>query len=529
MFAWQANEEIILSFENLKLDPRLLKAITACHYKEPTDIQRQAIPVILEGRDLMASAQTGTGKTAAFVLPALQKLLTPSAIKGRGPRVLVLTPTRELALQVTDNIKKFSRECRFVSGSVVGGMGYGPQINLLSRPLDLLVATPGRLMDHMEAGRVDFSRVEMLVLDEADRMLDMGFVDAVKTITHATPNTRQTLLFSATLEGQVLKIAQQLLKHPERIALAANQDRHASITQQIHVADDVAHKHALLAHLLDNDALYQAVVFTATKRGADRLAKKLAEQGQSAAALHGDMNQGQRKRTIERMKRGEHRVLVATDVAARGLDISGVSHVINFELPRVPEDYIHRIGRTGRGGATGTAISLVGPDDRGNLRGIERLIGRRLDTQTIPGLEPKNPVSSHAHDAHRKGQRKPHGGRPGGSRPGAPRSGGRPQAGFKGHGKPAHAGSGNGRPEHARGAKRNDWRKDRPRGEANGNTHNSVPRNADPFKRRDRHAEQGRYEIRDDFGAPKPAKPAHQPKVIHKRRSWAERMKSLLD
>jgi superfamily II DNA/RNA helicase len=501
-----------LSFENLNLDARLLRAIAACHFKEPTDIQRQAIPVALEGRDLMASAQTGTGKTAAFVLPALQKLLTPSTVKGRGPRVLVLTPTRELALQVTENIKQFSRDARFVSGSVVGGVGYGPQINLLSRPLDLLVATPGRLMDHMESGRVDFSRVEILVLDEADRMLDMGFVNAVKKIAGETPSSRQTLLFSATLEGEVLKIAQQLLKNPARIQLAANKDQHASITQQLHVADDGAHKHSLLSHLLNNDALYQAVIFTATKRGADRLAKKLVEQGHEAAALHGDMNQGQRKRTIERMKRGEHRVLVATDVAARGLDIKGISHVINFDLPRVAEDYIHRIGRTGRGGATGTAISLVGPDDRDNLRGIERLVGRRLEHQTIPGLEPKNPMP--ARD----------GARPGGRGPRGRNNGGRPASG-RPQGKSAH---GQARNEFGRGPKRDGQAHGNRRGEPNGNTRNSVPRNADPFKRRDRQADQGRFELRDDFAARKTDKPAQQPKVIHKRRGWTDRMRDLL-
>jgi len=402
-----------LSFENLKLDPRLLRAISACHFKQPTDIQRAAIPVALEGRDLMASAQTGTGKTAAFVLPALQRLLTPSAAKGHGPRVLVLTPTRELALQVTDNIRQFSTECRLRTGSVVGGMSYGPQLNLLRQPLDILVATPGRLMDHMERGRVDFARIEMLVLDEADRMLDMGFVDAVKSIANATPASRQTLLFSATLEGAVLKIAQQLLKSPARIALAANTDQHASITQQVHAADDIGHKHSLLAHLVNNDALYQAVIFTATKRGADKLAERLAAQGHGAAALHGDMNQRERKRVIERMKRGEHRLLVATDIAARGLDIQGISHVINFDLPRVAEDYIHRIGRTGRGGASGIAISLVGPDDHGNLRGIERLLKRRLERTVIPGLEPK------------RGEPRP-------ERSGRPPQG---RPGFKGHGK----------------------------------------------------------------------------------------------
>jgi superfamily II DNA/RNA helicase len=465
-------EESILSFENLKLDPKLLRAIAACHFKQPTDIQRQAIPVALEGRDLMASAQTGTGKTAAFVLPALQKLLTPSVARGRGPRVLVLTPTRELALQVTDNIKQFSHECRFTSGSVVGGMSYGPQLNLLRQPLDFLVATPGRLMDHMEAGRVDFSRIEILVLDEADRMLDMGFVDAVKTIAKATPAHRQTLLFSATLEGAVLKIAQQLLKNPARIQLAANTDQHASITQQVHAADDVAHKHSLLAHLLNNDALYQAVIFTATKRGADRLAKKLAEQGHGAAALHGDMNQNQRKRTIERMKRGEHRVLVATDVAARGLDIQGLSHVINFDQPRVAEDYIHRIGRTGRAGASGVAISLVGPDDHDNLRGIERLLKRRLERSVIAGLEPK------------RGELRQ-------DRSGRPPQGRKPQArpGYKGHGK------------------KSSW-SGAPRGERDGNRSDGN---------------------RSDAGAPRhghggqPARPGHA-----KRRSWGDRMRGEL-
>ncbi len=380
-----------MSFENLKLDPRLMRAIAACHFKQPTDIQRQAIPAALEGRDLMASAQTGTGKTAAFVLPALHRLLTTPARKGRGPRVLVLTPTRELAMQVTDNIRQFSRECHITSGSVVGGVGYGPQMQLLGRPLDLLVATPGRLMDHMESGRVDFSRLEILVLDEADRMLDMGFLGAVKTIAQALPKERQTLLFSATLEGEVLTVAKQLLRDPVRISLAANSDQHASISQQIHEVDDVEHKHALLSHYLKDDALYQAVIFIATKHGADKLAKKLAAQGHASAALHGNMNQNQRKRAVDRMRRGEFRVLVATDVAARGLDIRGLSHVFNFDLPMVAEDYIHRIGRTGRAGATGTAISFVDSEDRYLLKGIERLTGRSLSRQVIPGLEPKRP------------------------------------------------------------------------------------------------------------------------------------------
>ena len=431
------------SFESLKLDEKLLLAIKACHYKEPTAIQCEAIPVALEGRDLMASAQTGTGKTAAFVLPALQKLLTPSTVKGRGPRVLVLTPTRELAMQVSDNIKQFGSHCKVTSGSIVGGMSYGPQLNLLGRPLDLLVATPGRLMDHMERGRVDFSRLEILVLDEADRMLDMGFVDAVRDIAKATPANRQTLLFSATLEGKVLEIARQLLKNPARIQLADNKAQHASITQQIHQTDDVAHKHALLAHLLKNDALYQAVIFTATKRGADKLAQTLTAKGHASAALHGDMNQGQRKRTIDRMRRGEHRLLVATDVAARGLDITGISHVINFDLPMVPEDYIHRIGRTGRAGATGIAISFVGPDDRQKIAGIERILGRRLERETIPGLEPKRPQHT--------GRDRPSNGRP------PQRKGAAPAARGKGGWDAAKAGAGNHKPRAAAG-----YRDDKP-------------------------------------------------------------------
>lgn len=380
-----------MSFEELSLNSKLLKAIEACGFTAATDIQRQAIPVVLAGRDLMASAQTGTGKTAAFVLPALQRLLSPSTARGSGPRVLVLTPTRELAVQVNDNIRQFGRFGQFVAGSVVGGMPYPPQIRLLKRPLDLLVATPGRLMDHMEQGRVDFSRLEILVLDEADRMLDMGFIHAVRKIAAATPASRQTLLFSATLEGNVLRIAKDLLKNPARVQLAVNSERHESIKQQVHQADNVAHKHRLLSHHLLCDTLSQAVIFTATKRRADRLAKTLSTQGHISAALHGDMGQGARRRTIDHMRRGKVRLLVATDVAARGLDIRGISHVINFDLPMVAEDYIHRIGRTGRAGDTGTAISLVGPDDWSKLAGIERLTGQKLEREIIPGLEPTTP------------------------------------------------------------------------------------------------------------------------------------------
>ena len=399
-----------MSFDTLKLDSKLLRAIEASGFTAPTEIQRQAIPVILSDRDLMASAQTGTGKTAAFVLPTLQRLLTPSSKRGRGPRVLVLTPTRELAMQVNDNISQLGRFCRLTTGTVVGGMAYPPQIRMLKKPLDLLVATPGRLMDHMEQGYVDFSRLEVLILDEADRMLDMGFVDAVEAIASVTPADRQTLLFSATLEGRVLDIARELLKNPARVQLAANHERHASIQQCIHQADDAAHKQRLLSHYLDSGTLGQAVIFTATKRGADRLAKALAAKGHASAALHGDMGQGARKRTVDRMRRGEVRLLVATDVAARGLDIRGISHVFNYDLPMVAEDYIHRIGRTGRSGATGTAISLVGPEDRAKLAGIERLTGSKLEREVVPGLEPTKSLSAPGRGAPRRGAPKGRGG-----------------------------------------------------------------------------------------------------------------------
>ncbi|HAD36075.1 MAG TPA: ATP-dependent helicase [Gammaproteobacteria bacterium] len=386
-------------FKELKLDPRLLEAIEKCGFTEPTDIQRKAIPVVLSGADLMASAQTGTGKTAAFVLPALQHLLRRSKKSGIGPRVLVLTPTRELAMQIAQNIRQFSRFSKISTGSIVGGMSYSPQLKMLRNRLDLLVATPGRLMDHMEQGKVDFSRLEILVLDEADRMLDMGFIDAVKDIAAAIPRDRQTLLFSATLEGRVLKIADQLLKRPQSIALVTNHDRHRSIRQHMHHADSKAHKHKLLAHHLENGQLTKTLIFTSTKRGADQLAKTLRSMDHKSAALHGDMSQNKRRQTVENLRKGRVEMLVATDVAARGLDIKDISHVINFDLPMVAEDYIHRIGRTGRAGATGCAISLVGSADWQKLSQIEKLTGRKINREVIEGLEPTSSEPKIEHGA----------------------------------------------------------------------------------------------------------------------------------
>jgi len=380
-----------LSFEHLMLDSSLTAAIQKLGFTAPTEIQNQAIPLALAGRDLMASAQTGTGKTAAFVLPALHRLINNPALPGHGPRVLVLTPTRELATQVSEAIRDFGRQTKLRSGSIVGGTPYPPQIKMLREPLDILVATPGRLIDHFASGRLDFSRLEMLVLDEADRMLDMGFVDDVERIAAALPTNRQTLLFSATLEGEVRNVAKRLLKDPERIQINGVKDNHSAITQHLHQADDLSHKHALLAHHLGQDVVSQAVVFTATKRAADELSARLREAGHRSAALHGDMNQGARRRTVDQMRRGQCRVLVATDVAARGIDIKGISHVFNFDLPMSAEDYIHRIGRTGRGGASGIAVSLVGPQDWGKLAQIERLTGMPIQRQTVDGLEPRRP------------------------------------------------------------------------------------------------------------------------------------------
>ncbi|OGW61339.1 MAG: RNA helicase [Nitrospirae bacterium RBG_16_64_22] len=380
-----------MTFEELALHPALLKAIAESGYKTPTPIQEQAIPEALSGRDLMASAQTGTGKTAAFILPALQRLQrshAPSAGRARGPRVLVLTPTRELAQQVTDAASRYGRHMRVRTGAVVGGMPYPPQNRLLSQPLDILVATPGRLLDHMKCGRVDFSRLEILVLDEADRMLDMGFIHAVEQIAAATPASRQTLLFSATLEGNIAALAKRLLRDPKRIEITPPQTRHEQIDQRLHHADDVAHKHRLLAHHLADAALGKAIVFTATKRGADRLAKSLHAQGHAAAALHGNMNQNARNRTIAGLRGGAVRLVVATDVAARGIDVSGITHIINFDLPRTAADYVHRIGRTGRAGHAGIAISFVTPDDFQQVREIERFTGHAIPSHVIPGLEP---------------------------------------------------------------------------------------------------------------------------------------------
>jgi len=383
-----------MSFDSLNLAAPILKAISLCGYAAPTPIQQQSIPAAIAGKDLIASAQTGTGKTAAFVIPALERLQKPSAARGKGPRVLILTPTRELANQVTEAVRTYGRFLRLRHGAIVGGMPYFEQQRLLSQPVDIIIATPGRLIDHLESGRIDLSRVELLVLDEADRMLDMGFSEAVETITQATPAGRQTLLFTATWDNTMARLAQRLMKDPVRIAVAGKKATLESIEQRLHAADDMQHKNRMLNHLISDSAMTRAIIFSSTKRNADQLARELHAQGHSAEALHGDMTQGARNRTITNMRRGRVRLLVATDVAARGLDVPGITHVINFDLPKNAEDYVHRIGRTGRAGATGIAISFVSYRELDQLTRIERYIGQSLPQQVIAGLEPARPLRS---------------------------------------------------------------------------------------------------------------------------------------
>jgi len=384
-----------LSFESLNLHPTILRAVLEAGYDTPTAVQAQAIPEALNGRDIMASAQTGTGKTAAFTLPALNLLATPHESKSRGPRILVLTPTRELAAQVNEAARKYGKYIRARTVSIVGGMPYPLQNKLLSQPLDILVATPGRFIDHLDRGRIDLSRLQMLVLDEADRMLDMGFMPDVERICEALPKERQTLLFSATLDG-IMHIGKQFQNNPLTIQVAGQKEKHANIEQRLHFVDDMNHKNKLLEHLLIAPDVNQAIIFTSTKRHADLLAEDLYAAGHKTAALHGDMTQGARNRTLTKLRHGDVKVLVATDVAARGIDVHGISHVINYDLPKFAEDYVHRIGRTGRANNSGIAISFASNVDRHLLRKIEQYTGQKLEAAVIAGFEPKRAMKSEA-------------------------------------------------------------------------------------------------------------------------------------
>lgn len=375
-----------MSFLHMNLNPNISKAINLCGYTKPTPIQARCIPDILNKKDVIASAQTGTGKTAAFVLPALQHL--SSKRLNNKPRILVLTPTRELANQITDATNRYGKFLRLNIVSIVGGTSYRQQLKNLSRPVDMIVATPGRLLDHMENHRLDLSGIEMLVLDESDRMLDMGFIDDVREIAKAVPNERQTLLFSATVNDKLSHIIKKLLKNPIRIDLSQEKLAPIHIKQELYLVDNQQHKNRLLKHILTNNNIYKSIIFSATKMNADRLARDLRDAGFPASSLHGDLKQSVRNRTIEQLRRGKIQYLVATDVAARGIDINDVTHVINYDLPKFSEDYVHRIGRTGRAGKSGTAISFALNTDMNHLKKIERYTNQQIKRLTIEGLEP---------------------------------------------------------------------------------------------------------------------------------------------
>ncbi|MDB5747925.1 MAG: helicase [Massilia sp.] len=480
-----------MSFEALGLHATIVKAVNEAGYTVPTPVQEQAVPAAIEGRDLLVSSQTGSGKTAAFMLPALHKLVSAEpaaapaqdASRPRGervrftaakPKMLVLTPTRELALQVTTATEKYGSYMRRIRAvSILGGMPYPKQMQLLSKNPEILVATPGRLIDHMDSGKIDFSELEILVLDEADRMLDMGFIEDIEKIVAATPASRQTMLFSATLDGVVGNMARRITKNPMIIQIASGTQRHENIVQRVHFVDDLSHKNRLLDHLLRDETMDQAVVFTATKRDADTIADRLNIAGFAAAALHGDMHQGARNRTLDSMRRGQVRVLVATDVAARGIDVPTITHVVNYDLPKFPEDYVHRIGRTGRAGRNGLAISLVNHAEGMNVKRIERFTKQTIPVDVVVGFEPKRSAP-----AARSGAR------PGGWKPGDGRSAAKP--GQRSFSKPAAAprdGGGYSRDAAPREGFRTGPAAGAPRREGSGGYRGSNPRSADGARR----------------------------------------------
>ncbi|MBF5058832.1 DEAD/DEAH box helicase [Candidatus Neptunochlamydia vexilliferae] len=378
------------TFEELDLHPKILEALNQAGYTKPTEIQEKAIPEIVKGSDVRASAQTGTGKTAAFLLPTLNRLSIPSQKEGKGPRILILVPTRELAMQITTQAQKYSKYLeRVKTVCVVGGVPYPAQVRKLSRPYDILVATPGRLIDFINQGKIDFSRLETLVLDEADRMLDMGFIGPIKEIAAKTPASRQTLFFSATMQGSVVKLSKALLKNPVEIITHKEHAKHDHIEQRLHYVDDLHHKNRLLDHILNQHDVDFAIVFTSTKRHANQLVMDLKDKEHQVAALHGDMNQRQRTRTLKQLRNGKVRVLVATDVASRGIDVQSITHVINFDLPENAEDYVHRIGRTGRAGAKGTALSFAAGRDAFMVNKIQAFTGQDIEVKEIKGFEPQ--------------------------------------------------------------------------------------------------------------------------------------------
>ncbi|HEU6453989.1 MAG TPA: DEAD/DEAH box helicase, partial [Roseateles sp.] len=385
-----------MNFDELGLAEPLLRAVHEVGYTTPTPIQLQAIPVVLQGGDLLAGAQTGTGKTAGFTLPMLHRLLQSGPKKGSTGkpvvRALILTPTRELAAQVEESVQTYGKYLPQLKSMVMfGGVGMQPQINKLRDGVDILVATPGRLLDHAGLGNVDLSKVEILVLDEADRMLDMGFIHDIKKVLALLPAQKQSLLFSATFSDDIKALADRLLNQPALIEVARRNQTNDQIAQKVHPVGR-ERKKELLVHLIkggqDGQPWHQVLIFTRMKHGANRLTDYLNDQGISAMAIHGNKSQGARTKALADFKSGDLTCLVATDIAARGIDIDQLPHVVNFELPNVPEDYVHRIGRTGRAGAQGEAVSLVCVDENGFLRDIEKLIKREIPKEIVPGFAP---------------------------------------------------------------------------------------------------------------------------------------------
>ena len=380
------------TFEGLGLSPALLRALAEQDYLVPTPIQIQAIPLAMDGHDVLGGAQTGTGKTAAFGLPLLNRLSKLTAVNGpRKPRALILVPTRELAVQVNDSLRGYAKHLRLNICSIYGGAGMSPQVDMLRRGVDVLVATPGRLIDHMERGTAKLDGIEILVMDEADRMLDMGFLPAIKRILARVPRERQTLLFSATFEAEIKKLALEFMNNPQQVQVASNSLVIETISHKAHPVDG-GRKRDLLIQILSERHTDQVLVFGRTKHGCNRLCEQLEDAGLKAVAIHGNKSQAQRQKALRDFKTNKARILVATDVAARGLDIPNLPLVINFDLPMVAEDYVHRIGRTGRNGQTGEALSLVSPDEGGLLRQIQRILKDDIEMVTVDGFAPTRPI-----------------------------------------------------------------------------------------------------------------------------------------
>ena len=447
-----------IQFADLGLADPIMRAIAETGYTTPTPIQAQAIPQVLKGGDLLAAAQTGTGKTAGFTLPILHMLLERKVeVRKPGrPRCLILTPTRELAAQIQESVQTYGKYAGLSSMVMFGGVNINPQMSALRKPLDILVATPGRLLDHAGQRTVDLSGVEILVLDEADRMLDMGFIRDIRKVLALLPRVRQNLLFSATFSDEIRVLARGVLNNPGEVSVARRNTASELVKQTVHLVDQ-AHKRDLISHIISESGWHQVLVFTRTKHGANRLAEKLVKDGLSAAAIHGNKSQAARTRALAGFKEGNVAVLVATDIAARGLDIDQLPQVVNFELPNVPEDYVHRIGRTGRAGSTGAAVSLVDPTEIKLLKAIERLMNREIERVPVTDWTPPVGGSAEVDPREARMEHRRQGGEGGGNRSGAGRSGG----GRSGSGASRPAGDrnsngngGNRRPAEARSAPR---------------------------------------------------------------------------